>query len=745
MRAWTENPTVRRLVACLFGGFVLALMVGNQEGSQNDFGLAFHEATRAPRLIGFLAIGLAVFAFLTFRPLITPYIRQPGAVAIGVGFGLVFAGMALLQWYEPVGKFGPVATAVGKSAGAPFLVSVYFSWFAWALLVLCLVLGGVAVATRIPLFGYLEFGLGIVAAVLVFVAHHQLVSFAGGIDHSLGTYLAVIGYASYAIGGLIAARSQAQTADPKAAVELALAWRPGLPLVGVALVLGLSSFLNAAWFAPLQLNADFTKTGSDFHGEGLPNFAVAYLGWLGTTLFAVGIVVAAAGCLLRSRILGWAAIVLGLVGMVLTFFTLDKITTVGAHAVSAYGKTWQNLGAGGWLACLAFCLIAGAGALTTTGATARMAAAGAAPGDAPRAVKRRASGSAVTRTIVVAAVAMALFYPPTLPLNWQSLIVTQIAVYLVLAVGLNVVVGWAGLLDLGYIAFYGIGSYTVAYFTGSLPLKPPDFLHFSPLLAVPFAILVCVIAGVLLGFPTLRLRGDYLAIVTLGFGEIIQLAAINNPGNLTGGPVGPDVPHPVIHVGPIHVTFGLDNLPYWYLLLALLGLVVLLFYRLEGSRLGRAWAAIREDEVAAQATGIHTARAKLLAFAIGASTSGIAGVFFATQVGYFDPSQFTLQNSILIVAYVVFGGMGSLVGVIAGAAVLTWLPYFLQSQVPLPDSQMWIGALIIIMMIFRPAGLIPARRRRAELTGLDAPLTSETSAVPASEGISSPSDLGPFR
>ncbi len=170
------------------------------------------------------------------------------------------------------------------------------------------------------------------------------------------------------------------------------------------------------------------------------------------------------------------------------------------------------------------------------------------------------------------------------------------------------VVGWAGLLDLGYIAFYGIGSYTTAYFTGSLPLKPPDWLHFTPLLAIPFAIVACLIAGVLLGAPTLRLRGDYLAIVTLGFGEIIQLIAINNPGNLTGGPIGPNVPHPVIKIGPIHVTWGLDNLPYWYLLLALLGIVVVLFYRLEGSRLGRAWAAIREDEVAAQATGIHTAQ-----------------------------------------------------------------------------------------------------------------------------------------
>jgi ABC-type branched-subunit amino acid transport system permease subunit len=164
-------------------------------------------------------------------------------------------------------------------------------------------------------------------------------------------------------------------------------------------------------------------------------------------------------------------------------------------------------------------------------------------------------------------------------------------------------------------------------------------------------------------------------------------------------------------------------------------IIVLLFSRLERSRLGRAWAAIREDEVAAQATGINTTKVKLLAFAIGASTSGLAGVFFATQVGYFDPSLFSLQNSILIVAYVVFGGMGSLAGAIAGAAVLTWLPQFLKAQVPLEDRQMWIGAILLAMMIFRPAGLIPARRRAAELHGLDATSSSEARAVPAGEGM----------
>jgi ABC-type branched-subunit amino acid transport system permease subunit len=338
---------------------------------------------------------------------------------------------------------------------------------------------------------------------------------------------------------------------------------------------------------------------------------------------------------------------------------------------------------------------------------------------------------------MVLGLGLALFYPPTATEFWQKVIVSEVGVFVLLAIGLNVVVGWAGLLDLGFIAFYAIGSYVTAYLVGSLPHKPPSWLHMSPLMAIPFAILVCLLAGLALGAPTLRLRGDYLAIVTLGFGEIIRIAAINNPGNITNSTRGPSpaVPHPVIHIGPLHWVWGLNNLQYWYLLLFLILATVVLFYRLEGSRLGRAWAAVREDEVAAQATGINTVKVKLLAFAIGASTSGLAGVFFASQVGYFNPDNFVLNNSILVVAYVVFGGMGSLPGAMAGAAVLTWLPEFLKDQVPGADRPMWIGAAVLLMMIFRPAGLIPAKRRSAELSGLDSPMSAESRAVPASEGL----------
>src|SRR6185312_16299686 len=165
------------------------------------------------------------------------------------------------------------------------------------------------------------------------------------------------------------------------------------------------------------------------------------------------------------------------------------------------------------------------------------------------------------KTALLIGIAIALFFPPTMTEFWQKVLVSEIGVYVLLAIGLNVVVGWAGLLDLGYIAFYAIGSYVTAYLTGSLPVKPPSWLHLSPLWAIPFAILACLIAGVVLGAPTLRLRGDYLAIVTLGFGEIIRIIAVN-ANDVTNGPrgVSPSVPHPVLNLGFIKFQWGLNNL-----------------------------------------------------------------------------------------------------------------------------------------------------------------------------------------
>lgn len=310
---------------------------------------------------------------------------------------------------------------------------------------------------------------------------------------------------------------------------------------------------------------------------------------------------------------------------------------------------------------------------------------------------------------LVAVLAVLLVYPTRLSPFWQEVAVDQIGIYALLALGLNVVVGLAGLLDLGYIAFYAIGAYATAYFTGRLPVVPPFTLN--PFLILPIAILLALVAGVLLGAPTLRLRGDYLAIVTLGFGEIIYIVAVNADG-LTHGPQGA---FGIPHFSAFGYHWSLANLPYYYLLLVFLAVIVVLFRRLEESRVGRAWTAIREDEVAAAASGVATVRYKLLAFSIGASTSGFAGVLFASKISFISPDDFLLQNSILVLVLVIFGGMGSITGVLLGAVVLQWLPEQLRSDVPATDRFIYFGALLIIMMIFRPQGLVPSRRRAREI------------------------------
>lgn len=339
----------------------------------------------------------------------------------------------------------------------------------------------------------------------------------------------------------------------------------------------------------------------------------------------------------------------------------------------------------------------------------------------------RAAGRPLARRPVRAAagvlvLAAAVGYPPLLSSFWQTVLVDQIGIYVLLAIGLNVVVGFAGLLDLGYIAFFAIGAYTTAYFTGfpragqgvsPLPIHPP--VHLSPFEVLPIAVIACLLAGVVLGAPTLRLRGDYLAIVTLGFGEIVRIVAVN-ADSFTNGPRGAfGIPHPSFHLGPVGYTWTLDLLPYYYLLLGFVIVVVFLFRRLEDSRVGRAWTAIREDEVAAAASGVATVRYKLLAFSLGASTAGFAGVIYASKVGFIAPDNFPLLYSLLVLVIVIFGGMGSLPGVVIGAIVLQWLPQVLRDYVPPLDRFMYVGALLVIMMIFRPQGILPSRRRAREL------------------------------
>jgi branched-chain amino acid transport system permease protein len=327
---------------------------------------------------------------------------------------------------------------------------------------------------------------------------------------------------------------------------------------------------------------------------------------------------------------------------------------------------------------------------------------------------RRPAGAVLERRygtvgVNLALLTAALAAPMLVSTAAQQSMVNDIGIYALLGLGLNVVVGYAGLLDLGYIAFFAIGAYVTAYFSSptAMPWHAPFMLN--PFFVFPIAVVLAALAGVILGAPTLRLRGDYLAIVTLGFGEIIQLVA-NNSDTVTNGSRGVfGVPHLSVDLPGIHYTWGIDPLPYYYLLLGIVVTVMVAFGRLERSRIGRAWAAIREDEIAAEATGVPTLRMKLLAFAIGASVSGFAGVLLATKQ-FFNPQSFSLQASFLVVTVIVFGGMGSRLGAVTGAVVLQGLAFYLRDRVTPTDRYIYFGAAIIIMMIFRPQGLVPSRR-----------------------------------
>ena len=304
--------------------------------------------------------------------------------------------------------------------------------------------------------------------------------------------------------------------------------------------------------------------------------------------------------------------------------------------------------------------------------------------------------------------------------------------FVFLSLGLNIVVGFAGLLDLGYIAFYAVGAYTWAL------LASPHFgLHLPFWAILPIGALLACLAGVVLGAPTLRLRGDYLAIVTLGFGEIVRILMNNlsSPFNITNGPKGITLIDPV-RIGGIDFRaadtwLGLafsGPVKYYYLLLLLLVAVIVINLRLQRSRIGRAWVAIREDEVAAKACGINTRNVKLLAFAMGASFGGIAGGMFASIQGFISPESFVLHESIMVLAMVVLGGMGNIWGVIAGAMLLSFVPELLRYTVEPAQRHLFgrlivdpevlrmliFGAALVLTMRLRPAGLWPEARHKRE-------------------------------
>ena len=316
--------------------------------------------------------------------------------------------------------------------------------------------------------------------------------------------------------------------------------------------------------------------------------------------------------------------------------------------------------------------------------------------------------------------------------------ITNLAIlFVLLSLGLNIVVGFAGLLDLGYIAFYAVGAYVYAL------LASPHFnIHWPWWAILPIGAAVACFFGVVLGTPTLKLRGDYLAIVTLGFGEIIRIFMNNlsEPFNLTNGPKGVSSIDPINFFG---ISFGNTSTlgplqfneatKYYFFLLGVLMLVIVINLRLQDSRIGRAWEAIREDETAARAMGINTTRMKLLAFAMGASFGGISGAIFSSIQGFISPESFVLNESVMVLAMVVLGGMGNIWGVILGAILLSFVPEILRYTVD-PAQRMIFGRSIIdpevfrmllfglamvVVMLVRPAGLWPSAVRKRELARED--------------------------
>ncbi|MFO1279378.1 MAG: ABC transporter ATP-binding protein [Burkholderiaceae bacterium] len=353
------------------------------------------------------------------------------------------------------------------------------------------------------------------------------------------------------------------------------------------------------------------------------------------------------------------------------------------------------------------------------------------------------------KTVVFLASAVALLILPLLLQSFGNAwvrIADMALLYVLLALGLNIVVGYAGLLDLGYVAFFAVGAYMYGLLASphltdvfpALAAAFPDGLHMPLWVIIPAGAGLAGLFGMLLGAPTLKLRGDYLAIVTLGFGEIIRvfLNNLDHPINITNGPKGINQIDSLkvfgLNLGkPLTIgSFEIASVTlYYYLFLVLVVASVVISHRLELSRIGRAWMAIREDEIAAKAMGINTRNMKLLAFGMGATFGGVSGVMFGAFQGFVSPESFSLMESVMIVAMVVLGGIGHLPGVILGAVLLSALPEVLRYVAgPLQAMtdgrldaailrQLLIALAMIIIMLMRPRGLWPSPEHGKSLQG----------------------------
>jgi branched-chain amino acid transport system permease protein len=314
------------------------------------------------------------------------------------------------------------------------------------------------------------------------------------------------------------------------------------------------------------------------------------------------------------------------------------------------------------------------------------------------------------RRIYLLALAVVLAFIAAYPFvfsMYQTNIMINALIYIVIGLGLNIVVGLAGLLDLGYVAFYAVGAYSYALLNH----------HFGIgfWTALPMGAGMAFLFGILLGFPVLRLRGDYLAIVTLGFGEIIRLI-LENWNEFSFGPSGiANIPRP----GFFGIDFSLQEstIYIYFLMIGMVLFTIFVVNRLQNSRIGRAWIALREDEIACQAMGVDKTRTKLTAFALGATWAGMGGVVFAAKTTFINPASFTIWESIIILCIVVLGGMGSIVGVITGALTLILLPEYLRA---FSEYRMLLfGVILVAMMVFRPGGIVSTVRRTYQFEGTE--------------------------
>ena len=355
------------------------------------------------------------------------------------------------------------------------------------------------------------------------------------------------------------------------------------------------------------------------------------------------------------------------------------------------------------------------------------------------------AGRALAAVIIVLAILLPFALDPISGVLSDTIIALA---YVIMALGLNVVVGFAGLLDLGYVAFFAIGAYSVGWFASSFyqeanihllvsgPLENLPGIHLNFLLVVVVAMILCAIAGILIGLPTLRLRGDYIAIVTLAFGEIIYVFAVNGDSinlfsedyRLTAGRQG-ITPVDLVKIPGVEQFTQLNLRPWYWLVLALTLIVLFCVIRLRDSRLGRAWIALREDEVAAASMGVPLVKTKLMAYAVGAAIGGISGAFQASYLNTVNADQFKFSFSIFVLAMVILGGLGSIWGVVVGALLLSAIntyvipdllngvPQSLGLDFQLADLGFGIfGFLLVLVMVLRPQGLIPEGRRKIELT-----------------------------